>query len=598
MLTKSLLKMFFGFALLLCANLLQAQPGTLDPTFGSGGRVLTNISGNFGMGIRGLAVQTDGELIAGGYYQSIHGTVWMLGRYNSNGTLDNTFGVNGLDTSSGAFAFGSSAASSVAIQSDGKIVAGGVSNNGSNLTVVRYNIDGSFDNSFGTNGIVTISTIPDGSVANSIAIQNDGKILAGGAYYNSDGNGRFLLARLNTNGNFDPSFGINGIVPAIVIGPTNDDAITSLTVQVDSKIIAAGYSQNTNNNHSEFVLSRYNINGVIDSTFGTNGIVTTSIMTSSVAESVALQSDQKIVVSGSSYNAPTNYFALTRYNTDGTLDNGFGIQTLAVDGGSQAFAMELQNDGKIIEAGSLVGSRSNFAMARYLSTGVLDNSFAVNGVDTTSMGSQNGAIAYAIRLTNSRIYLGGTTGNSLGIAAYTNDAGPLPVTLLNFDGTLKNGNALLTWSTANEINNKGFEIFRSADGTSFTSIGFVTGAGNSNLLLNYQFTDKPGLSGKVFYRLKQIDLDGNFAWSNIVYVTMNANQLITFMPNPAKSFITISSPVNVKEVRLLAISGQIIKVWQNVSTNAQLDLGSIASGTYLIQFLNDQSSQTMKLVKE
>ena len=594
MLTKSLLKKFFGFALLLCANLLQAQPGTLDPTFGSGGRVLLTIPGNTGMDIRGLANQADGKLVGAGYY-SPH---WMIARYNPNGTLDNTFGVNGLDTSSGAFAFGSSAAFSVAIQSDGKIVAGGVSNNASNLTVVRYNIDGSFDNSFGTKGIVTISTIPEGSFAKSIAIQNDGKILAGGGYYNSDGNGRFLLARLNTNGNFDPSFGINGIVPAIVIGPTNDDAITSLTVQADSKIIAAGYSQNTNNNHSEFVLSRYKINGVIDSTFGTNGIVTTSIMTSSFAESVALQSDQKIVVSGSSYNAPTNYFALTRYNTDGTLDNGFGIQTLAVDGGSQAFAMELQNDGKIIEAGSLVGGRSNFAMARYLSTGVLDNSFGVKGVDTTSMGSQNGAIAYAIRLTNSRIYLGGTTGNSLGIAAYTNDAGPLPVILLNFDGTLKNGNALLTWSTANEFNNKGFEVQKSMDGQTFTDIDFVAGHGNSSQVNKYDYTDVNVLSGSNYYRLKQIDLDGNYVWSNIVHVTFNTNQLITFMPNPAKSFITISSAAVVKQIRLLSVSGQIIKVWQNVSPNAQLDLGTIASGAYLIEFMSGQSVQTMKLVKK
>ena len=69
------------------------------------------------------------------------------------------------------------------------------------------------------------------------------------------------------------------------------------------------------------------------------------------------------------------------------------------------------------------------------------------------------------------------------------------------------------------------------------------------------------------------------------------------MPNPAKSFITIFSPVIVKQIRLLSVSGQIMKVWQNVSPNAQLDLGAIASGTYLLEFINDQSLQTMKLVK-
>jgi hypothetical protein len=173
----------------------------------------------------------------------------------------------------------------------------------------------------------------------------------------------------------------------------------------------------------------------------------------------------------------------------------------------------------------------------------------------------------------------------------------LPVTLLNFSATANNDLVTLNWSTATEINNKGFEIFRSADGSNFTSIGFVAGAGNSDLLLNYQFTDRPRLSGNVFYRLKQIDLDANFVWSNIVSVTIKGQGLITFVPNPAKSFITISSPVVLKQVRLLAMNGQMIKAWQNVSPNAQLDLGTIASGTYLIEFFDGQSVQTVKLVK-
>lgn len=136
------------------------------------------------------------------------------------------------------------------------------------------------------------------------------------------------------------------------------------------------------------------------------------------------------------------------------------------------------------------------------------------------------------------------------------------------------------------------------DGTNFTSIGFVAGAGNSNVLQQYQYTDNPEMNGKIFYRFRQIDFDGNFVWSPIVYVTINANQLITFMPNPAKNFITISSSVIVKQIRLLSINGQLIKAWDYISPNAQLDLGTIASGSYLIQFINDRSTQTQKLVKE
>ncbi len=156
----------------------------------------------------------------------------------------------------------------------------------------------------------------------------------------------------------------------------------------------------------------------------------------------------------------------------------------------------------------------------------------------------------------------------------------------------------LNWSTATEINNKGFELFRSADGTNFTSIGFVAGAGNSALLLNYQFTDKPGLSGTLFYKFKQIDIDGKFVWSNIVSVALNSNGIITFMPNPASSFITISSPIIVKEIRLINAGGQLIKVWNSVAPNAQLYLGNIAKGIYMLQFINDNAIQTQKLMKE
>ncbi|MDQ2862178.1 MAG: T9SS type A sorting domain-containing protein [Bacteroidota bacterium] len=181
--------------------------------------------------------------------------------------------------------------------------------------------------------------------------------------------------------------------------------------------------------------------------------------------------------------------------------------------------------------------------------------------------------------------------------AYFNES-TLPVTLTNFNGVLQNGNALLTWSTATEINNKGFEIFRSVDGINFNSIGFVAGAGNSDLLLNYQFTDKPALSGNVFYRLKQVDMDAKFAWSNIVSVKLNNQTLITFIPNPAQNFITISSPVIVKEIRLLNAGGQLIKVWNSVSPNAQLSLSDIAKGIYMIQIINDKFIQTQKIVKQ
>ncbi|MFS8083447.1 MAG: hypothetical protein ACMG51_08350, partial [Ginsengibacter sp.] len=92
----------------------------------------------------------------------------------------------------------------------------------------------------------------------------------------------------------------------------------------------------------------------------------------------------------------------------------------------------------------------------------------------------------------------------------------LPVTITNFDGVLQNGNALLTWSTATEINNKGFELQKSMDGQTFTDIGFMAGHGNSSQVHNYSYTDEKVLSGSNYYRLKQIDMDGRFTYSSII----------------------------------------------------------------------------------
>ena len=178
------------------------------------------------------------------------------------------------------------------------------------------------------------------------------------------------------------------------------------------------------------------------------------------------------------------------------------------------------------------------------------------------------------------------------------DESILPVSLVNFTAQRQNTDVLLNWQTASEENNKGFEVYRSTDGINFSQIGFVAGAGNSSVLLNYSYTDKTDPPGKVYYRLRQVDIDGNGKYSPIVYVNGSNENTVSFYPNPVQTSITIQSSQIVQEIDLVNASGQTINKWSNVSPNSQLDVSNISSGTYFLHFINNDFNETQKLVKK
>jgi uncharacterized delta-60 repeat protein len=201
---------------------------------------------------------------------------------------------------------------SVAIQSDGKIVVAGFERNGiSNFdfALVRYNTDGSLDTNFDSDGKVTTAIGSGTDSAYSVAIQSDGKIVVAG-YSDNGSNDDFALVRYNTDGSLDTNFDSDGKVTTEV--GSSDDYAESVAIQSDGKIVAAGYSSNGGNN--DFALVRYNTDGSLDTSFDSDGKVTTAIGSASdFARSVAIQSDGKIVVAGYSDNGSNADFALVRY---------------------------------------------------------------------------------------------------------------------------------------------------------------------------------------------------------------------------------------------------------------------------------------------
>jgi uncharacterized delta-60 repeat protein len=382
-----------------------AADGDLDPTFGIGGMVTTDIGRSTDIG-NAVAVQADGKLVAvGTTYKNndFSGEDFAITRYNTDGTLDLTFGRGGKVRTD--FPGLAAVPSSVVIQPDGKIVVAGgafpLFTFAGNFEVVRYNSNGLLDKSFGDGGIVT-TTFPEGSYASDVALQADGKIIAAGTVFvdfiiGDSSDTDFALARYNSDGTPDTTFGGGGQVMTDFVG-MEDDAF-SVLIQPDGKIVAVGSANDAATNY-DFAAARYLSNGTIDSTFGVAGKVRTDFGDQNFdrARSAALQSDGKIVAAGFaiSHNGGVQNFAVARYTSAGLLDTTFSNDgKTQIDFGDccqSANKVLLQSDGKIITVGyaNTEDSDSDFLLARLTATGSLDSTFGVGGEVRTSFGDLNG----------------------------------------------------------------------------------------------------------------------------------------------------------------------------------------------------------------
>lgn len=176
----------------------------------------------------------------------------------------------------------------------------------------------------------------------------------------------------------------------------------------------------------------------------------------------------------------------------------------------------------------------------------------------------------------------------------------LPVTLLNFRVQKLNATtAKLIWQTATEFNNKGFEIQRSFDGNYFTGIGFVNGSGNSGALKEYSTTDVPGKTGRVYYRLRQIDFEGKSEFSSVVSVLFDKQGIIKLYPNPAQQQVTIEGVNYYDRIQLLEATGKLVKDISNDKRYLlNINLTGLKSGLYIIRLINGSTTQAIKLVIE
>ncbi|HYV91718.1 MAG TPA: T9SS type A sorting domain-containing protein [Chitinophagales bacterium] len=471
---------------------------------------------------------------------------------------------------------------------------------------------GDLDSTFGINGTVTTAVCTN-SYASSVALQSDGKIVAAGGSWDC-----ITVVRYNSNGSLDSSFGTNGIVTT---QPSNQCQTGSVVIQPDGKIISASGDE------FGFILIRYQPNGTIDSSFGTNGVFFLS--GPEYSPSIALQQDSKIVMAGSYFMWvwPHSYWLnLARCDSNGILDTSFFQSNMGTFDGYNASAtcVALQPDGKIVTAGATDSNelfKWCFGIARFNNNGTPDSSFGVNGHVTTAIGVR--AVAYAIVIqSDGKIVAGGYSLDSIfgyfTLVRYKPD-GSLDSTFGNDGVVISSIENSVVGSLAIQSDGKivavgyvsatialvRYNIDGSLDNT-FGTNGVVTNGVSTGDAVVIQPDEKILTAGRSQYGFTLIRY---LSGLEVGMLNFGSNNLPTLTyPNPVQSQATLQYTLTNEEcitISLYNIQGSQVQTFITNETRYKgehkeaLDLDEVLpSGNYILAISNGIHSQGIEIVKE
>jgi uncharacterized delta-60 repeat protein len=593
---------FFTILLTTFSSLsLFAQPGSLDVSFSTDGKVTTDFGTNYDVGAS-VAIQGDGKIVLAGSTEE----GFALARYNSDGTLDNNFGVSGKVIT---YEVGkSSKGTSMTIQNDGKIVVGGFIISGYlankalyDFAIVRYNSNGILDNTFDFDGKV-ITDIGEDDRGNSIAIQSDGKIVLVGYSFNGSDKDISLI-RYNSNGSLDNTFSYDGKV-LTAIGNGNDEA-RSVAIQSNGKIVVAGYSYNGLDN--DFAILRYNIDGTLDNTFDSDGSVLTAIGSSNdLANSLSIQSDGKILVAGQSYIGSVSNFALARYLSNGALDNTFEsdgkVITAIGNNDSNCRSVAINKDGKIVAVGSGISINSlntlnyDFAIVVYNVDGSLDNTFDSDGkvlTDITGKTIANYAdAAYSVAIqSDGKIVVSGFSDASnlwdFAVARYNSILDP-SACFFNFSVN----NMVVSFTKQNSVCNSFIWDFGNGNTSTINPNPTVTFASSGvyNVCLKCNDLQSPCLNCLIV----KVPSNGNGGTG----ITEIDNNLITISTNTFTDQIILdfnTELINAK-LKIIDIQGKEIKEIVFSGQQFVIDKAEINIGMYYVQIISENKKVMNKKI--
>ena len=583
---------------LLCPLCILAQDGALDPGFGTGGKAYVKPPG-LNQNFSKTVVQADGKIIIAGRSSNGIGYTFSIARFRADGKPDSTFDDDGVVTTIMEAGSRNDKVNTVAVQSDGKIIAGGKSNN--NFALVRYNLDGSLDAGFNGTGIVK-TPLPGFSEIFSVLVLSNGKILAGGNSTPLATSSDFTLVRYNANGTLDASFDGDGIVTTTIIN-TSADILYALAIQPDGKIAAAGSSGDN------MALVRYNADGTLDNSFNGNGKLVIDFGLNEIAYSLAIQADGKLVVAGVSNSDLIFHTAVARVLAGGQLDNSFDgdgkVSTVAGET-DQFFSVIIQPDAKIVASGiTSSNGTSDYVVVRYNPDGSPDPGFDGDGKLIIDMG---GAEAYAtVAARSNTLVVGGYSdnqnGSQLAVVRLLNpSAGTiLPVRLVSFTATSAGQTVKLSWKTTG-TGLRHFEIEQSRDGRNFTPVGLLAVVDNNGAGQLYQHTVIQTAAPVYYYRLKMTDKKGSVTYSTILAVQPDARKDLFLSQNPVHNELRLQ--VNADEKMVLSVidaRGAVILKRQGFaagSNSLTIDVSGMAKGVYYIVVTRASGMQRKAFVKD
>jgi len=357
----------------------------------------------------GEAIQLDGKiLVSTGISNGTDSDVAVL-RYNSDGTLDTTFGTGGVFTYDSGN--GNDCGRFLAVNVDGRITLTGYTHSDDDLDVLimRLHANGTLDNTFGGDGVVLFDFNGRDDYGRAIAVQKDGGILVA-ARSSGAGTSLALILKLDAGGTVDTSFGTEGV--AVYPGAKGNNGFRDMALQPDGKIVVTGYA--STDAGFEVLTARYTADGVLDPSFGTEGSVRfDGGHKNAGARGVVIQDDGKIVVSGSTSNGNDLDVLVLRYAPVGALDPEFGSEGVVIydsgTGNDNGRRLALQQAGQVVVVGNTHnGTDYDALVLRYDANGFADEDFGNIGVASYNLGEGNDwGEAVAIRQDQNIVVVGG-----------------------------------------------------------------------------------------------------------------------------------------------------------------------------------------------
>ncbi len=346
--------------------------GTLDSSFSSDGIATIDVSSGHDLAYA-IAIQTDGMIVIGGA-TGVGGanTEFGLVRLTSSGTLDTGFSIDGkIEFGVGS---GDDVLTGLAIASDGDIVAVGYGSNGSNfdLAVARLTSAGVLDTAFDTDGKVLVPVGAGADYGHAVAIASDGDIVVSGVAHNGSDDD-VAVVRLTSAGALDAAFDSDGKV-TVAVG-SGDDVGRAVAIASDGDIVVAGTSHNGSD--EDMAVVRLTSAGALDTAFDSDGKVTVAVGSGDdEARGIALLADGGIVIAGESHNGSNDDIAVARLTAAGAMDTAFstdGKVTVAVGSGADAgYAVAISSSSQVVVAGTSAGSDDDVAVVVLTGTGPPD----------------------------------------------------------------------------------------------------------------------------------------------------------------------------------------------------------------------------------